>query len=178
MIDTISKSLDSGDYVLGVFLDLSKAFDTVNHDILLKKLTNMGIRGVAHKWFTSYLSNRSQYVSYNKTSSDVCNINCGVPQGSILGPLLFLIYINDMVNVSTSLLPILFADDTNVFLSGKNVNDLLNAMNLELEKISDWINCNKLSLNVSKTHYMVFKTKGKQYTENVVLHIKGKHLKR
>ena len=121
LIDKIMCSLERGEIVLGVFLDFTKAFDTVNHVILLEKLYKYGIRGTTHKWFVSYLSKRQQYVSYNTVSSDYNNIHCGVPQGSIIGPLLFLLYINDMVNVSDVLFPILFADDSNVFINGKNI---------------------------------------------------------
>ena len=109
--DKISSSLDNGDHVLGVFLDFSKAFDCVNHKILLTKLECYGIRGIALQWFRSYLTNRKQYVVYNNINSNLRDITCGVPQGSILGPLLFLLYINDITNASTKLFPILYADD-------------------------------------------------------------------
>ena len=108
MIDKISDALENGEYVLGLFLDFSKAFDTVNHDILFLKLENYGIRGVALEMLKSYLSNRYQYVVYNDVESEKQKISCGVPQGSILGPLLFLLY---LAHVSTILFSLLFADD-------------------------------------------------------------------
>ena len=115
MINEISQALNSGEHVVGIFLDFSKAFDTVNHSILLKKLYYYGIRGNALEWFESYLSGRQQYVTYNGFLLSTKCIKCGVPQGSILGPLLFLVYINDLQRVCKSSTPILFADDTNLF---------------------------------------------------------------
>ena len=156
LLEKISAALDKGEFVIGIFLDFSKAFDTVDHDILLKKLEIYGVRGIVHDWFRSYLTNRSQYVTYNMTKSNKLTINCGVPQGSILGPLLFLIYINDLSTVSSALFSILFADDTNMFDTGKDINLLSKKINEELIKIQEWLRCNKLSLNVSKTHYMIF----------------------
>ena len=121
LIDKIMQAFNEGEIVLGVFLDLSKAFDTVNHEILLTKLYHYGVRGIPYEWFKSYMSNRQQFVSYNNHQSKKKTIKCGVPQGSILGPLLFLIYINDMVTASHLLFSILFADDTNVFVTGKTL---------------------------------------------------------
>ena len=108
----------------GVFIDLSKAFDTVNHDILLQKLQNCGITDLYHSWFTSYLSNRKQFIRYSDKSTLHAKIKCGVPQGSILGPLLFLLYVNDLPNASRIITPIMFADDTNLFISHKNIKNL------------------------------------------------------
>ena len=114
-------ALNEGDFVLGVFLDLSKAFDTVDHGILLMKLYKYGVRGVAYDWIQSYLQDRNQFVSFNDCDSRTMPIKCGVPQGSILGPLLFFIYVNDLASVSLVSLTILFADDTNVFITGKTL---------------------------------------------------------
>ena len=109
------QSLSKKEHVIALFMDLSKAFDTIDHDILLYKLNKYGIRGIVLSWIKSYLSNRQQFVSIDKVESSLLNIKCGVPQGSILGPLLFVIYINDIVNSSTVLAFVLFADDTNLY---------------------------------------------------------------
>ena len=153
----ISESFDKNEFTLGVFVDLRKAFDTVNHTILLKKLTYFGITGTYLKWFKSYLTNRQQYISYNNVkNSDLQKIIYGVPQGSILGPLLFLLYVNDLCNASNLIKPIMFADDTNFFYSGKNIKHVFDIFNKELKIIQSWFNANKLSLNIKKTKYVFF----------------------
>ena len=171
-MDRLITSLENDEHVIGIFLDFSKAFDTVDHVILLNKLSHYGIRGSALKWFESYLSNRKQYVTYNGISSLTKTVKCGVPQGSILGPLLFLIYINDLCSVCKHTFPILFADDTNLFSSGKEIEALEANINSELSHISTWLKVNKLSLNIKKTHYMIF-CKRKKVSSNVKLSIDG-----
>ena len=137
LMNRLITSLENEEYVLGIYLDFSKAFDTVDHVILLRKLAHYGIRGTALKWFESYLSNREQYVTYNGISSSKQRIKCGVPQGSILGPLLFLIYINDLCLVCKNTSAILFADDTNLFSSGKDLKTLERTTNNELKLLID-----------------------------------------
>ena len=167
IVDKIMNHFQDGDFVIGIFLDFSKAFDTVNHEILLRKLSKYGIRGVALKLMSNYLNNRTQFVQYGVNSS-MKNISCGVPQGSILGPILFLLYINDIINVSPVLLPILFADDTNIFVNGKCLTQMVSVLNNELVKLVTWLNVNKLSLNVSKTHYIIFSSKRKKVNTDVL----------
>ena len=156
LVDKIITSLDKGNIVILVFLDLKKAFDTVDHHILLKKLYAYGIRGHIIKWFESYLYDRSQYVIYNNEYSETHPIKCGVPQGSTLGPLLFIIYVNDICNISNFLFNIMYADDTSVLLSGDDLKDLTCLLNKELELLFIWLKSNKLSLNTQKTFYMLF----------------------
>ena len=156
LMDKLMSAIDDGKRALGVFLDFKKAFDTVDHIILLKKLEYYGIRGIAHDWLTDYLKDRKQYVSFDQSISDPLLISCGVPQGSILGPLLFILYINDICNISDISFPILFADDTSLFFTGDSISEVCDKANTELTKIMPWIHANKLSLNVSKTHYMFF----------------------
>ena len=141
---------------------------------MLRKLDHYGIRGVALSLIQDYLSNRYQFVNVNGVSSEKYLITCGVPQGSVLGPLLFLLYINDVVNVSSVLYAVLFADDTNALLRGKNLNEMSSIMNNELEKIMIWLNTNKLSLNIKKTHFMIFRSRGKKhYDLSTPIHIGG-----
>ena len=156
LIDQINDNFEKNYFTLGVFIDLSKAFDTVDHQILISKLKNYGIEGDNLNWFKNYLQNRKQYLILNKYETSFGSIKCGVPQGSILGPLLFLIYVNDLCNASDILDPIMFADDTNLFLSHQNINILFNKFNEELQKIETWFKANKLSLNSEKTKYTLF----------------------
>ena len=150
-------SFEKEQLTLGVFIDLLKAFDTVDHSILLKKLKFYGITDKNLAWFESYLSNRKQYIEIGENSkTDLKYVPCGVPQGSILEPLLFLVYVNDLPNSSRLLDRIMFADDTNLFFNHKDIKHLFTVVNNELVNIKDWFTANKLSLNVEKTKYPFF----------------------
>ena len=149
-MDKVIESLDNGKYVVGIFLDFSKAFDTVDHFMLLKKLDFYGVSRFAVSWFKSCLDNRRQFVTYNGISSDIKLIKCCVPQGSILGPRLFFIYINDLANVCDSSLSVLLADDTNVFNHGHDLSLIQQCLNKELAGIYKWLKVNKWSLNIKR----------------------------
>jgi hypothetical protein len=157
--------INEGNWCIGIFLDLKKAFDTVQHDILLRKLSKYGINGIALDWFKSYLSDRSQCVDINGNMSEFKCILMSVLQGSSLGPILFLVFINDIF-YCTNLNMCLFADDTNALAKGDNLMDLMDHVNLELNKIALWFKANKLVVNSSKTKYMIFRAKNRNINLN------------
>ena len=157
IVERIRKSLDSGDFACGVFVDFAKAFDTVDHSILISKLNHYGIRGKANEWFRSYLSNRSQFVSISSTESSIKIIPHGVPQGSVLGPLLFLIYINDLHNAIFSSKTFHFADDTHLLHFNSDLLSLCNKVNRDLRSLQTWLKANKISLNAGKTEFLIFR---------------------
>ena len=177
LLDKITQALDNGNYVVGIFLDFRKAFDTVDHKILLEKLYSYGIRGMAHDWFSSYLQNRQQFVKFNNTCSDYQTVKCGIPQGSILGPLLFLLYINDLPRVSKILMSFLFADDTNLFITGNDIQEIVRIINEELVNIVDWLRANKLSLNIDKTNFILFRPKSRPVS-TLDIRIEGTQIER
>ena len=156
LVERVAKALDTGKIVVGVYLDIRKAFDAIYHPILLRKLHSLGIRGNLYTWIKSYLTNRSQFVMYNNSKSETKFITHGVPQGSILGPLFFIVFMNDFSRASNISFSILFADDTTVIIEGQNYNNLILTLNTELNKLDVWLQANKLTLNTDKTHYMVF----------------------
>ena len=174
----VANSFENKNFTLRTFLDFSKAFDTVNHEILINKLRHYGIRGIPLKWFESYLSGRQQYVILNNIASDNQSITTGVPQGSILGLLLFLIYINDLASVSSKFTLNLFADDSSFFLQANSPIDLINTANEELKGIVRWLNVNRLSLNVKKSKYILFYRKGTTPNCNNKLYLNNTEVER
>lgn len=157
--NAILSSLNKKQVSLLLLIDFSKAFDMVDHRILLDKLYHYGIRGIAHSWLSSYLSGRKQYVALNNKISATLDMQYGVPQGSILGPLLFIIYINDIPNVSKIAKFVMYADDANVLLTGKTVVDIERKFNELSKHLETWVNSNGLAFNLKKTHYMIFSKK-------------------
>ena len=167
IVDNIKTAINDNKFVCGTFLDLSKAFDTVNHRILLDKLNHYGIRGLTNNFFKSYLSNRKQFVQLNGSKSENLPITCGVPQGSVLGPLLFLLYINDIANLSPLGSIRLFADDTNIFVEHENIEQLYANAKIVLEYLFKWFKDNKLTLNSSKSSFTIFTTKYKRNNNEI-----------
>ena len=154
--ERIGEALDTGHFSCGVFIDLQKAFDTVDHKILISKLEHYGARGIAKNWFSSYLQNRNQYVTIHGFKSSLNNISYGVPQGSVLGPLLFLMYINDLhLSVKNSMVHH-FADNTNLLCIDKSLKLLCIKINYDLKCITQWLNANRISLNIDKTRVRYF----------------------
>jgi len=175
-IDLIYESLDNQESVIGIYVDLQKAFDTVNHQILLKKLYNYGIRGPLLQWLKNYLSDRLQYTVINSIKSNCHSISCGVPQGSTLGPLLFLVYVNDIVNSDPNAKIKLFADDTNLFIHDQNIVKLIENANNAMVGLNDWLLANKLSLNIDKTCYSLFTHK--KTVPKIEIKINHQHIER
>jgi len=168
LVDRVIMEMDKMNTPINIFLDLSKAFDTLDHKILLKKLKYYGFNGMAYNLMESYLTNRKQYVEMEGVESELLTVITGVPQGSILGPLLFIIYINDIVSASNLFNFIIYADDTTlsttleIIIKDTNYGNIESKINRELAGINDWLKTNKLSLNVSKSKYMIFHTPQKK----------------
>ena len=160
LVDRITYSMDNNFLPINIYLDLSKAFDTLDHDILITKLRYYGFKSTSIDLLKSYLNNRTQKVEFNDILSDISVLKCGVPQGSILGPLLFLIYVNDITKATKHFHPILYADDTTLCASLNHhwKNDDNVKLNKELNDVSNWMKLNKLTLNINKTKAMLFHT--------------------
>ena len=169
LVENLVDALDNGNYTVGLFLDFQKAFDTIDHGIVLDKLYFYGIRGIAHDWFVRYLSNRQQSLIYDGYQSELKVTRCGVPQGSILGPMLFLLYINDLTNVSSVYMSILFADDSNLFCTGTDPKNMIRQVKEELAKIYAWINANTSSLNIDKINFMFMPKYSSHCADHIVI---------
>ena len=176
LTEDIRNSLDNSNIACGIFIDLQKAFDTVDHEILLNKLAHYGIRGLANNWFKSYRCNRQQFVSINGYDSTKLTMKHGVPQGSVLGPLLFLIYINDLHKSIKYCNVHHFADDTNLLISKNSPKRLQKYLNLHLKNLCKWLRANKISLNASKTVLLIFKHPNKKINHEFRIKMNGKRL--
>ena len=176
LTEMVKQALDEGNFACGIFVDFAKAFDTVDHSILLKKLEHYGVRGLANNWFKSYLTNRKQYVSINGVDSTLRDMKYGVPQGSVLGPLLFLIYINDLNFAVKYSITHHFADDTNFLYVSKSLKKIQKYMNLDLRSVCNWLKANKISLNASKTEMLVFRDPRRKIDFDLKIKIDGKKI--
>lgn len=177
LTEAIRSAIDNNKFACGIFIDLQKAFDTVDHKILLEKLEHYGVRGVANDWFRSYLKNRKHYVSILETDSETATVNIGVPQGSVLGPLLFLVYINDLNRSIMYSKTRHFADDTCLLYINNSLKQLKKHMNKDLQNLYNWLIANKISLNKDKTEVLLFRHPKKIINYNLKLKLNGKILK-
>ena len=175
--NTILHSLNKREIAMLLCIDYSKAFDVLEHSILLRKLNHYGIRGIVLEWFKSYLSDRKQFVTINNIDSTARDISYGVPQGSILGPLLFVIYINDLPGISTVAKFILYADDANIIVTGINMHEVLQKMENVIHDLVNWVSCNGLILNLKKTNYMIF-TRQRIENSSIEININGTKIER
>ena len=164
IVNAIQSNMDNRLLSCGIFIDLKKAFDTADHKILLRTLDHYSFRGIINIQFSSYLQGRTQTTQIGPHISERLNSTYGVPQGSVLGPLLFLLYINDIQESSDKLRVYLFADDTNILFADKNLKSLELSVNLELNKVYDWLTANKLTLNIKKSNFVIFCTAQRKLT--------------
>ena len=170
-MEMVRDALDNGNFACGVFIDLQKAFDTVNHNILLSKLNHYDIRGVA------FDCDRNQYATINNERSEIQTIKYGIPQGSILGPLLFLIYINDLIRSIKNSKINHFADDANLLYAISSVKDINKKINFDLSNLVQWLRANKISLNVNKTYIVIFRSPRKQITKKMNFRLSGQKIR-
>ena len=171
LMEMVRDALDNGNFACGVFIDLQKAFDTVNHNILLSKLNHYDIRGVA------FDCDRNQYATINNERSEIQTIKYGIPQGSILGPLLFLIYINDLIRSIKNSKIHHFADDANLLYAISSVKDINKKINFDLSNLVQWLRANKISLNVNKTYIVIFRSPRKQITKKMNFRLSGQKIR-
>ena len=176
LTENIRQALDEGYIGCSIFVDLQKAFDTVDYEMLLSKLDYYGIRGKSNNWFKSYLSNSKQFVSINVYDSGLTETNYGVPQGSILGTLLFLLYMNDLNQAIKFCKVHHFANDTNLLYLGKSIKKLNKLVNFDLKNLLYWLRANKISLNIKKTELIIVKSKQKQFDGETKLKLSCKRL--
>ena len=172
----IRNCLDNNEYAVGVFIDLQKAFDTVDHAVLLSKLSFYGIRGRELELFKSYLTNRTHFVENNGIKSNEVEIKHGVPQGSVLGPLLFLVYINDLNKAIKHSHTFHFADDTSLLCHDKQLKRLNRNVNEDLTNLVHWLRANKISLNASKTELVIFKKQNQGLTKHLNFRLSGQKI--
>ena len=176
MTENIQSQLDQNKFYAAVFVDFRKAFDTVDHGILLEKLPHYGIRGIVNEWFCSYLTKRKQYVIIGNQVLNLNEISTGVPQGSVLGPLLFLIYINNLHKCMKYSKTYHFADDSSIIQSHSLLQILSKRINKDLSNLSNWLKINKLSLNIKKTELVLFRPKKLKLDHSFKFKIDGKRL--
>ena len=165
--NNIHRLLDDGSYVIGIFIDFTKAFDTVDHEILIHKLHRYGIRGHANDFFRSYLTNRTQYTFVNGVRSDVHSIICGVPQGSVLGPLFLMLYINNLYKAIENVITRLLRTTQHWYCTKKDLNILVDAVSRTVQKLCRWCKENKLTISIEKTNFVLFHTPNKLLVKNL-----------